>query len=167
MRMTAAVAALWLLSGCVEGGGTDNSVRDAAIYQSVILDVVERSGIGLDGAAGRPVLFVEALGSDQIPLRVQVAVVNGLIEQYEIRFIDDRDEAVEVGLPGVPVRAGSLLIGIGDIVGDETAHVRAEFYVRIDQVQGFDYTLRDAGGGNWNFVDSPAGVEPEGLVRRP
>lgn len=165
--LATAVAALGLLSGCVDSNETDDSAPDAAIYRSIILDVVDRSGIELDGAEQPPVLFVEALGPDEIPLRVQVDVIGGLIEQYEIRFIDDRDEAVEIDLPALPVRAGSLLIGLGGIDVDETAEVRTELYLRIDDVQGFDYTLRDAGDGDWDVVDSPVEVEPEGLVPGP
>ncbi len=165
MWLATAVAALGLLSGCVNE--TDDSARDAAIYRSIILDVVDRSGIELDGAEQPPVLFVEALGPDDIPLRVQVDVIGVLLERYEIRFIDDRDEAVEIDLPGLPVRAGSLLIGLGGIDVDETAEVRTELYLRIDDVHGFGYTLRDAGDGHWDIVDSPVSIEPEGLVPGP
>lgn len=166
--LATAVAAVGVLCGCVNGSETDDSgARDAAIYRSVILDVVDRSGIELDGTEQPPVLFVEALGSEEIPLQVQVDVVGGFIEQYDIRFIDVRDEAVEIDLPGVPVRAGSLLIGLGEIDVDETAEVHTEVYVRIDDVQGFAYTLRDTGDGDWDVVDSPVAVEPEGPVRGP
>ncbi len=43
----------------------------------------------------------------------------------------------------------------------------AELYVRIDDVQGFAYTLTDAGSGDWEVVDGPVTVEPEGLVPGP
>lgn len=166
--LATAVAAAGLLSGCVNGSETDDSsARDAAIYRSVILDVVDRSGIELDGTEQPPVLFVEALGSEEIPLQVQVDVVGVFIDQYDIRFIDVRDEAVEIDLPGVPVRTGSLLIGLGEIDVDETAEVHTEVYVRIDDVKGFAYTLRDAGDGDWDVVDSPVAIEPEGLVPGP
>ena len=164
LRLATAIAVLVLLPGCVNGSEPDHTARDAAIYQSVILDVVDGSGIELDATERPPVLFIEALGIDMIPLRVQVDVIGGLIEQYEIRFIDDRDEAVEIDLPGFPVRANSLLIGLGGIDVDGTAEVRAELYVRIDDVQGFAYTLTDAGNGEWEVVDGPVTVEPEGLV---
>lgn len=175
LRLATAVVALGLLSGCVNGSETDDSARDAAIYRSVVLDVVDRSGIELDRAEQPPVLFIESLDADEIPLRVQVEVVGGLIEQYEIRFIDDRDEAVEIDLPGVPVRADSLLIGLGGIDVDETAQVRSELhvqvhselYVHIDDIRGFSYTLMEAGGAAWKVVGAPAEIEPEGLVPAP
>lgn len=152
------------VTGCVDGGGDDDTARDAAIYRSVIVDVVDGSEVELDEGEELPVLFIEAFGADEIPLPVQVDVVAGLVEEYEVRFIDQRDEAVEIDLPGSPVRPGSLFIGLGDIDVDGTAEVHSELYMRTDDVRGFSYTLMEAGDGVWRVVGRPITIEPEGLA---
>ena len=89
---SAAVFALAsVLIGC--GGNTEvgDTARNAAIYRSVIADVVDTSSAGLDHSAERPVLFIEAFEADGMTLEVQVKLVTSFIEQYDVRFIDDRD----------------------------------------------------------------------------
>lgn len=159
---------LAILPGCSESRARDgDSARDAAVYRAVILDVIVQSEAELDGAGDLPVLFIEALGADGIPLKVQIEVVAGFVDQFEIRFIDRRDEAIEIDLPRLPVRTGSLLIGLGPIVIDGSADVRAEIYSNTDEIQGYGYTLEDAGEGAWDVSGIPVPVEPEGLVSAP
>lgn len=163
-RLATVLVAFGLLTGCANGGESDNTVRDAAIYRAVVVDLVDRSRADLEPSEDLPVLFIEALGVDGIPLQVQVEVVAGFVEQYEIRFIDQFDEAVEVDLPGQPVRPQSLLIGLGDIDVDETAEVHSELYLSVDDIRGFSYTLVGADDGQWDVVGEPVDIEPEGLV---
>ena len=163
LRLVTVFALAGALSGCVNGTEVDNTARNAAIYRSVIADVVDRSGVDLDGSEDLPVLFIEAFDANGIALEVQVDVVNSFIEQYEIRFIDDRDEAIVTDLAGLPVRANSLLIGLGPIVLDGTVDVRSELYVSADAVSAYRYTLagRD---DRWVTVGVPEEIEPEGFV---
>lgn len=162
--LATALVVLSLLSGCANGGEPDHTVRDAAIYRSVVIDLVDRSQADLDPSDALPVLFIEALGANGIPLKVQVEIVAGFVDQYEIRFIDHRDEAIEVDLPGQPVRDQSLLVGLGDIDVDETAEVQSELYLSVDDVRGFSYTLVGEDDGQWEVVGEPVDVEPKGLV---
>ncbi len=166
-RRSMALVAFWLLAGCGNGDQPDETARDAAIYRSVLTDIVDRSGVEFDGDEDLPVLYIEALGPDGIPLEVQVEVVGAFVEQYEIRFIDAFEEAVDAELPDLPVPEGALLIGLGDIDVEVTAEVHSEVYLRIDEVRGFDYTLVDFGGQRWDIVGSPTETEAEGLVPTP
>lgn len=163
LRLTTVFALAGVLIGCASNTKVDETARNAAIYRSVIADVVDRSGVSLDDSEDQPVLFIEAFEADGITLEVQVEVVTSFIEQYEIRFIDDRDEALADDLEGLPVRANSLLIGLGPIVLDGTADVRIERYLSTDAVSAYRYTLtgRD---GRWSVVGSPEEIEPEGFV---
>ena len=158
MRLATVVALSGLLIGCVNSIESDITDRNAAIYRSVIADVVERSGVELDSSEGLPVLFIEAFDVDGIALEVQVELVTSFTEQYEIRFIDDRDEATAID----PV-VDSLLIGLGPIVLDGTADVRGELYLSSDDVSAYRYTLagRD---DRWTIVGAPEEIEPEGFV---
>ena len=162
-RLAAVFAVAAVLIGCVDNADSDDTARNAAIYRSVIADVVDRSGVVLDGVEDLPVVFIEAFDANGIALEVQVAVVSSFVEQYEIRFIDDRDEAVAMDLDGLPVRANSLLIGLGPIVLDGTVDVRSELYLSTDAVSAYRYTLagRD---DRWPVVGAPEEIDPEGFV---
>lgn len=165
VRLAAVIAWLGLTTGCVSNAKVDNTARDASIYQSVIADVVDQSDGDVETSEDLPVLFIEAFDADGIPLEVQVEVVAGLVERYEVRFIDDRDEAIEVDLDGEPVRAGSFLIGLGPIVLDRAANVRSELYLSNDEVRAYRYTLTVGQDDIWEVVvGSPEQVEPEGFV---
>jgi hypothetical protein len=161
--LVTALAVVGVLIGCGSSTEVDDTVRDASIYRSVIVDVVGRSGVVLDGVEDMPVLFVESFDADGIALEVQVEVVSSFFEQYEIRFIDRRDEAVDIDLEGLPVRPNSLLIGLGPIVVDGSVDVRGELYLRADVVSAYRYTLarRDE---TWPIVGVPEEVEPEGFA---
>lgn len=166
MRLAPVLALTGLLIGCVNSTEVDTTARDAAIYRSVIADVADRSGVEPDSSEDLPVLFIEAFDVDGIPLEVQVEVVTTLSDQYEIRFIDERDEAVATDLAEQPVRPNSILIGLGPIVLNGTAGVRSELYLSTDDVSAFRYTLTDGGGG-WPVVGAPEQIEPEGFVPLP
>lgn len=161
--MAMVFALVGVLSGCTNNPEVDNTPRNAAIYRSVIADVVDRSDVELDGSEDLPVLFIEAFDPDGVALEVQVEVVNSFIEQYEIRFIDDRDEAIVIDLEELPVRANSLLIGLGPIVLDGTVNVRSELYLSTDDVTAYRYTLtgRD---DRWATAGPPREIEAEGFV---
>lgn len=163
LRLTSVFALAGVLIGCASDTEVDDTARNAAIYGSVIADVVDRSGVALESSDDLPVLFIEAFEADGISLEVQVEVVTSFIEQYEIRFIDDRDEALEDDLADLPVRSNSVLIGLGPIVLDGTADVRSERYLTTQAVSAYRYTLsgRD---DSWSIVGAPEEIEPEGFV---
>jgi alkanesulfonate monooxygenase SsuD/methylene tetrahydromethanopterin reductase-like flavin-dependent oxidoreductase (luciferase family) len=160
------VAAIGLVVGCGGEGSEDEAARDAAVYRSVISDLVDRSAVVLDDSERPPVLFVEGLASG-VPLEVQVEVVADFAEQYEIRFIDELEEAIEADTAGRPVRSNSLLIGLGPVVGDGTASLRGELYVRDGEAWAYGYELLPSGGGGWVIVGDPEPIAPEGFVANP
>ncbi len=166
-RRSVALIAVWLLTGCGNGDQPDEMARDAAIYRSVLTDIVDRSGVEFESDEDLPVLYIEALGPDGVPLEVQVEVVGSFVEEYEVRFIDTYEEAVDVELPGLPVPEGALLIGLGDIDVGVTAEVHSEFYLRLGQARGFGYTLASLDGRRWEIVSDPTETEAEGLVPTP
>lgn len=163
LRLAILFALAGVLSGCANNTKVDNTPRNAAIYRSVIADAVDRSGVNLDDSEDLPVVFIEAFDQNGIALEVQVEVVNGFIEQYEIRFIDDRDEAMAVDLAGLPVRTNSLLIGLGPIVLDGTVNVRTELYLSADDVSAYRYTLTGS-NDRWVTVSPPEEIDAEGFV---
>jgi hypothetical protein len=161
-----ASAAIALVAGCTSDVREADTARDAAVYRSVIVDLVDRSAVVLDDSETLPVLFVEGLASG-VPLEVQVEVVADFAEQYEVRFIDELEEAIEVDTIGRPVRSNSLLIGLGPVVGDRTASLRGELYVRDREAQAYGYELTSIGGGSWAIVGEPEPIAPEGFAVDP
>jgi hypothetical protein len=166
MRLAAAFALAVVPSGCVNSTDDDNTVRDTAVYRSVIIDVVDRSGVVLDGSDELPTLFIEAFDADGIALEVQVEIVNDLIDRYDVRFIDDREEAIAPDLEDLPVRANSLLIGLGPIFLDGTIDVRSELYLSSEEIRAYRYTLASHDDG-WAPVGAPEEIQPEGFVAAP
>lgn len=162
-RLLAAFVVAGVLIGCADSAEVDTTERDAAIYRSVIADLANRSGVVPDDSEDLPVLFIEAFDAEGIDLPVQVEVVGGFVDQYEIRFIDDRDEALDIDLEGMPVRANSLLIGVGPIVVDGDVTVRGELYSTEDAVSAHRYTLAGR-NTRWSLVGAPEEIEPEGFV---
>ena len=157
------LVSIGLVAGCTGDAGQDNTARDAAVYHSVIVDLADRSTVDLDESEALPVLYVEGLASG-VPLEVQVEVVAEFDEQYEIRFIDELEEAIDDDVVGRPARSNSLLIGLGPIVGDGTASLRGELYVREGEAQAYGYELRPSGGGRWAIVGEPEPIAPEGFA---
>lgn len=159
----ATMVAVLGLAGCTNGTEVDTTARDAAIYRTVIADIVDRSGVALDASEDLPVLFIEAFDADGIPLEVQVELVSSFIDEYEIRFIDDRDEALELDVADLPVRVNSVLIGLGPIVLGGSAELRSELYLNANDVRAYRYTVSGS-EDRWQLVGDPETIEPEGFV---
>ena len=160
------VAAIGLVVGCAGDAVDDATARDTAVYRSVVFDLVDRSTVVLDDSDQRPVLFVDALASE-VPLEVQVEVVSDFDQLFEVRFIDELDEAIEADTPGRSVRSNSLLIGLGPVVGDATASVRGELYLQDGEARAFRYRLTASGDGSWAIVGDPEPIVPEGFAENP
>jgi hypothetical protein len=163
LRVIAIFALASVLIGCGSDSELQDTDRDVAIYRSIIADVADRSDLGPNDSEDLPLLFIESFGADGIGLEVQVEVVASFIEQYEIRFIDDREEAIEIDLPGLPVRPNSLFLGLGPIVLDGTADIRSERYLSTDAISAYRYSLAGR-GASWSIVGAPEEIEPEGFV---
>ncbi len=168
LRLAPFLGLIIFLVGCTTGTSVDTTARDASVYQAVITDLGERSGQSLDPGDGEvPVVFIETLGSDAIALETQVEVIAQLAETYEIRFIDDLDEAVEIDVDGWPVRSNSLLIGLGPIQVDDKTEVRGEVYRRAGEIRAFRYSLVARTDGGWTLAGPPEEAEPEGFQPSP
>jgi hypothetical protein len=168
LRLTTTLGLSLFLLGCTTGQSVDTTARDASIYHAVITDLRDRSGQTLDAGDGEvPVVFIETLGSEAIALETQVEVIAKLAETYEIRFIDDLDEAVEIDVDGRPVRLNSLLIGLGPVQADKEAEVRGEVYLRADEIRAYRYSLVSLSDGGWTMAGPPEEAEPEGFHPNP
>lgn len=162
-----AVPALVLAGAVVVGGcgdddgGTRPGQADAYV---VVLDwLLDRPEAGFGEDCGDDVVFVESIGSDQIPLEVQVDLIDHYADEVELRFIDAREEAVDQAVDSEPVRNHCVLIGLGIVPDGAVIEVRGELYQTQHHVLGFRFDLA-AGGQRWSMLDEPTAVDAEGLV---
>ncbi len=161
------LGALMLLAGCGFGADPDTTLRDVAIYKAVIIDLIDRSDVNFDSADQLPVVFVETLEVEDVPLEVQVEIVTDFEDRYQVRFIDHLDEAVKADLPDLPVRENSLLVGVGRITVDGSADVRGEWYLDAEMIEAYEYRLQRVVTGTWNIVGEPLSADPMGFVATP
>ena len=158
-----AVAAL-VLAGCA-GEVASQDDRESDIYAVALAWIVSRPGVA-DAEEDRPV-YIEHLGPDGIPLDVQVELIEHFdAAEVELRFVDARAEAVDETIDEMPVRDGSVLVGLGPISDDQPTELRAELYRDLDDITAFRFTLRRV-GEEWELAEAPEIVDPEGLVADP
>ena len=98
-------------AGC-GGSGDDEASRDAQVYVATIRDVLDDQPPP-DDAEVLPVVYVVAVGEKAIPADVQAEVAVELDEQAEIRFADQREEAVLEDEEHLPVRDQGVLVAFG------------------------------------------------------
>ena len=151
-----------LLSSCPGSDSPDNADRDAAIYVAVLSVHLGEVSTPSTEPDKLPVVFVESFQPNGLRLSVQVQVVAALAENFDVRFIDDRDEATEPDLDQSPVRDGATLVGVGAVSELQEPTVRLEAYRTASDIEAFRYTLVLRNSA-WEVVGSPQVVEPEGF----
>jgi hypothetical protein len=109
-----------------------------------------------------PVVYVVPASGGALPLDMQVAVIESLAPNYDIRFVDQVDAALDAASSEEPPRDEGTLIGLGRIKPEPPHQVRVETYRGRDRVSGHLLTLRND-GGTWVVGDAET-VTPEVLV---
>jgi hypothetical protein len=151
------------LSACGDSDeGSDQPSRKAAYV--VMLDwLLANSGVAFGERCEDPVVFVEAMGSNDIALDDQVGLVNDYEDSFELRFIDSRDEAIDDTAAELTVRDDCVLIGFGPMATGSSVEVRAETYRHSAAVSAFKFELSSV-TGSWLIASEPERVDAEGLV---
>ncbi len=159
----AAALALMLLTAC-PSEGADEVSREFEVYRAVIADMGARFPTEPVEPDEEPVIYLESFAPDGVSLQDQVDLVAAFDDGYELRFVDERVEALDEDLDGLPVREGSALFGLGPIVDADPLGVRVERYVDENEISAFRYRIDDDG---WTIVGTPEEVPPEGFVIAP
>lgn len=124
----AVVLVALLLVGCDTSAGTNDATQDAQVYVATIRDVL-REQPEPDPPDALPVVYVVGVGEQKIAARVQAQVASELDEVAEIRFADQRSEAVLQDEEEEPVRNKGVLVAVGPIDSDdERVDVEVEVY---------------------------------------
>jgi hypothetical protein len=119
-------------AGCGDSSPSAAAVDYAGAYATVIRHVASGAAVG-DTAALPAVVFVEPLPGTKLSLPDQAKILKALDDSTEVRFIDDRAEAIDKAQPGAPVRRHGVLVGLGAAEPDaEDAQVKAVRYRMID-----------------------------------
>jgi hypothetical protein len=101
------------LAGCGSSSDAEDS-RPADVYVATIQRVLADESPS-NGTDELPVVYVVPLGENAIDATVQAEVAGDLREAADVRFADERSEALDEDEPGQPVRDDGLLIAIGDV----------------------------------------------------
>jgi hypothetical protein len=142
------LAALLIAPACSQTSDS-GGVGDAAVYVAVIRRVA------VDASADLPaVVFVESLPGAKLSLADQAAIVKAFDGATEVRFIDDRVEAIDGAEPGEPVRRKGVLVRVGKVEASNVgAQVKAVRYVDRNDEQTMCVQLRQSDQG-WEAVSA-------------
>jgi len=103
-------------AGC-DGSGGDGASRDAQVYVATIRDILAEQPKSADPDV-LPVVYVVGVGETKIPADIQAEVAVELDEDAEIRFADQRSEAMLEDTEHAPVRDKGLLVALGELPPD-------------------------------------------------
>jgi hypothetical protein len=134
------VAAMsFITASCSDDDGAD-AADDAAIYTAVIREVAPGTSPTMP-----KVVFVELEGGAELSLEDQAAVVNAFPAPVTVRFIDDRDEAIDDKLPQSHVRREGVLVRLRPTEStDAGVSVQVTRYVARDDEQRLCLELTEA-----------------------
>ncbi|MGH9001014.1 MAG: hypothetical protein ACRDY7_16670 [Acidimicrobiia bacterium] len=151
--------AVTAVAACRSGDGeaaVQAESRTAAIYAAVITEIAADNPPATDRDRSRRPLFVEGAGGYEVPIEVQVEVVNELKDTEPVRFIDERAEAVRIADDDEPVRNDGVLIVLHPVAVDEDpVTVTADRYLRLDEVLRHRFTLELDGDEDVEVVGEP------------
>jgi len=101
------------MAGCGSSSDAEDS-RPAEVYVATIERVLadEKPSTGDDALA---VVYVVPLGENEIDATVQADVASELHDVADVRFADERSEALDEDEHGKPVLDDAVLVAIGDV----------------------------------------------------
>lgn len=151
--------AIFAITGC-SGSSEDEMSRDAQVYVATIRDVVARQPPPTDLEA-LPVVYVVAVGETPIAATVQAEVAGQLVEETDVRFADERAEAVLQDEEGAPVRDEGVMVAVGQLPRDvEPVDLEIEVYRSEEDWSKTILTLAER-SSEWTVTSSSA-VPSEG-----
>lgn len=132
VRTTGAAALLVVIAGGMTAScdrdDVDAGSRQVAVLVLAIRDVVSGQRVGDSGDA-LPVVYVVGNGEHTVAATVQSDVAAELHDEIDVRFADDRDEAIETDQPDRPVPDSGVLLVVDEIPEDgDPIDVAIEIY---------------------------------------
>ena len=132
----AAAVVLGVIAGC---GDDDDAIAfpepDASAYAAALAPFLP-----IADPEEQPNVFVAPF-EETLALEEQVAIIEILGEDFDVKFVDDAASAVDTDAVGRPVRDDGLLIVLGTLPAEPPYVVRVEEYRREDDVSARLVTL--------------------------
>lgn len=154
-RLTVLTALTVALAACGSGDPQTNE-RDADVYAAVIEAVATDEPIDPDSGDDPTVVYAATADEDDgISLDVQAAVVEQLEDVLTIRFVDERDEAVDDSERSEPVLEEGVLVVLGTVPPGLSPSVEAERYLDRFHIEELRVDV-ERSGDDWTV----ANVEP-------
>jgi len=108
------IALAGVVGTACDGGSSEDLSRSAQVYVATIREVVGQQP-PLEEPDALAVVYVMPVGETTIGADVQAEVVGELRDDADVRFADERAEAVEEDGEGEPVRDGGVLVAVGEL----------------------------------------------------
>ena len=130
---------------------------DVAIVTAAIREVASE-GVPADDPERTPVVYVVSVAEGGISAGVQADVVSQLRDEVDVRFADERAEAIEDSDPAAPVPDEGVLLVIGDIA--ETGRpivVSVEIYRNAEEWSKSLFTFApvpSSEDGTWDVTET-------------
>lgn len=143
-------------SACAsDSGASAADGRTAGVYQPILEWLAADEPQAEPGEKPEWTMFVASRSHVDIDIDAQVVLIASLDDELDLRFIDDRDEAVVADDGGEVVRDGGLLVGLGavDEVGDRV-EVYADSYRHAGDVKAWLVTV-ERSGDRWRIAGTP------------
>lgn len=139
-------------AGC-GGAGDEGASRDADVYIATIRDVLAEQPPPAEPDV-RPVVYVVGVGETKIPADVQAEVAAELDDDADIRFADQRSEAMLEKEEHAPVRDHGVLVTVGELAPDsDPVELDVEVYRSEEDWSKVVLTLA-GGSSQWTVTSS-------------
>lgn len=149
---------LSVVTACGDSSEAELS-REAQILVATIEEVLaERNPAA--GTDELPVVYVEPLGDEDIGATVQADTASEMREIADVRFADERSEALDEDEPGMPVRDDGILVAIGPVPEEgDPVDVEVEIYRSEDDWSTalFSFAVRSSA---WTVTSTSVVPEP-------
>ncbi len=123
------------------------------IYGAVLAALVAEQPVATTAPGAMPVVYVAPLDKRyRIGLGDQAEVLERLRLVVDVRFVDDRAEAIDDKRPERPVRDGAVLVELGPVINEKdgySLHLRRSGDVTVPQERSAVVTRAD---GTWAVV---------------
>lgn len=144
--------ALIAAAGC-DGGDEDTASRAALVYTTAIRQALSDGPPPVDPEV-LPVVYVVAVGETPIAADVQAEVTVLLRDEHDVRFADERAQAVLADLEAAPVRDEGTLVAFGELPADAASmNVEVEIYRSDDDWSKTVLTVEER-SSQWSVTSS-------------
>lgn len=116
-------------AGCSESTAIGGTARDVGVVERIVRDVADDVAV-VDDAL--PIVFVTGIDGT-IDIDVQAGVAAALVDEVDVRFADERLEAIDETTEELAVREGGVLVVIDEIPpAGRTFDLEVDRYTTVD-----------------------------------